>query len=123
MKVYKAYIFALIFLASCSFSEGAKQKTAFQEDANRYCEVHGFEYWQKDNKLEALNSLNGMEKQAELIRVFRAAVKTDEMQQLIFDEGGSLPAKEFYPFLQKELPKLTGEPFVCPAIPEFYLVE
>lgn len=45
------------------------------------------------------------------------------MQKIVFEEGGSLAAKEFYPHLQREIPKLTSEPFNCPEIPEFYLAK
>jgi hypothetical protein len=111
------------FIIASAFSCSVKNDmtSSFRVDAKKYCEVHGIAYWQKDNKLESLNTLNGMEKQAELIRVIRSAVDTPEMQKVIFDEGGKLPAEDFYLFLQRELPKLTTQPFDCPAIPKFYI--
>lgn len=121
MKVHSRFLlilFVLITLTSCSASES---RQLFIDDAKRFCEVHNISTWEKDGRLDALNQLDPTEKLAELTRVIRSTVRTPEMQTIIFEEGRSLPATEFYPFLQKEIPELTGSPFDCPAIPEFYV--
>lgn len=111
-------LFVSIALAACSSDE---YRQLFIEDAKRFCEVHNISTWGKDGRLEALNQLDPTEKLAELTRVIRSTVRTPEMQTIIFEEGRSLPAAEFYPFLQKAIPELTGSPFDCPTIPEFYV--
>lgn len=112
-----AFIF-ITFLSACS---GGDDRDLFIADADRFCEIHKVSTWEKDGKLEALNQLDPAEKLAELTRVIRATVRTPEMQEIIFEEGRSLPAQAFYPYLQKQIPELTGRPFDCPAVPEFYV--
>jgi hypothetical protein len=119
MKSIFFLVFVFIaFFAACS---GSKERQLFIADAERFCEIHKVSTWEKEGKLEALNQLDPTEKLAELTRVIRATVETPEMQKIIFDEGRGLPAEEFYPYLQKAIPELTGRPFDCPAIPEFYV--
>lgn len=52
-------------------------------------------------RLEELNALSPTAKAEALIRGFRLPVVSVEMQKIIFGEGGSLAAKEFYPHLQR----------------------
>jgi hypothetical protein len=111
-------LFGLVCIAACS---NQADRQAYIDDADRYCEVHKESYWEETGKLEALNQLNGMEKQIELAKEIRSSVKTSEMQALIYEKGASVPAEEFYPYLQEAIPKLTGKPYDCPAILEFYL--
>lgn len=119
MKGNSVLLITLLVVAiSCSSN---KKQDAFIEDALRYCDVHKLSFWEKEGRLEALSQLNGMEKQAELSRIIRSSVKTREMQDIIYGKGAAVSAEEFYPYLQQAIPQLTGKPFDCPAIPEFYL--
>lgn len=102
---------------SCS---GSKDRQAFIDDADRFCEIHKLTSWEQ-GRLEALNQLDPTKKLEELTRIIRSTVTTKEMQTIIFEEGRSLPAEDFYPFLQQAIPELTGIPFNCTAIPEFYI--
>jgi hypothetical protein len=111
-------LLGLACIAACS---NQADRQAFINDANRYCEVHKESYWEESGKLETLSQLNGMEKQIELAKEIRSSVKTPEVQALIYERGAGVPAEEFYPYLQKEIPKLTGKSYDCPAILEFYL--
>ena len=111
-------LFGLVGITACSNQLG---RQAFISDADMYCEVHKASYWEEGGRLEALNQLNGVEKQIELAREVRSSVKTPEMQALIYERGASVPAEEFYPYLQEAIPKLTGKSYDCPAILEFYL--
>ncbi len=103
----------------CSSSDG--KLATYRTEAKAYCSAHTPEYWINSGKLEKLNSMRPTEKAQALIKEFRLSVTSTEMATLIFDTGGKIPAEEFYPFLQKEIPKLTKQPFNCPSIPEFYL--
>jgi hypothetical protein len=85
-------LFGLVCIAACSNQSG---RQAFIKDADRYCEVHKESYWEKSGKLEALDQLNGMEKQIEFAKEIRSSVKTPEMQALIYERGASVPAEEF----------------------------
>jgi len=105
-------------LSACSTSAGRK---SFSKDAAKYCDVHKISYWKKSGKLEALERLNGIEKQQVLAKEIRSSVSTSEMQELIYVKGANVSPEEFYPYLQEAIPKLTGKPFDCPAIPEFYV--
>ncbi|MCR6651285.1 MAG: hypothetical protein NVV73_07240 [Cellvibrionaceae bacterium] len=98
-----------------------QDRQVFIDDATKYCDVHKVSYWGKSGKLEALERMNGIEKQQILAREIRSAVSTSEMQELIYVKGANVSPEEFYPYLQEVVPKLTGKPFDCPAIPEFYL--
>lgn len=114
------HISAAIVVALSACSTSAERKS-FSEDAANYCDVHKICYWEKSGKLEGLEGLTGIEKQQVLANEIRSAVSTPEMQELIYGKGATVPPEEFYPYLQEAIPKLTGKPFDCPAIPEFYL--
>ena len=120
-NIYPCALFATsLLIAACS--RGPSDELArYRSDADAYCEAHSVEYWQSSGKLDALNAMRPGEKATELMKTFRQTVQTSEMAKIIFDEGGNLPAKEFYPYLQKNIPKFTKLPFDCPEIPEFYL--
>ncbi len=70
-----------------------------------------------------LNTLTPTEKQKVLIKEIRLAVKTPEMNEIIFTERANISAQDFYPFLQKRIYELTQEAFICPAIAEFYVAQ
>jgi len=106
-------------IAGCSSSQG--ELTAYRAEAKAYCEAHKPEYWIRSGRLAELNAMNPTDKARALIKEFRLSVTSKEMATIIFNEGGKLPAKDFYPFLQKKIPELTKEPFNCPEIPEFYI--
>mgnify|MGYP001325793357 CR=1 FL=1 len=116
----RLFLLLLIFVTSMSCSS-SKDRQAFIDDADRFCEIHKLTSWEQGGRLEALNQLDPTEKLEELTRIIRATVTTTEMQKIIFEKGRSLPAEDFYPFLQQAIPELTGTPFNCPAIPEFYI--
>lgn len=114
-------ILVSMLVVSCSSSNG--QLAAYRAEASAYCQSHTPEYWIQSGRLAELNAMHPTEKQEALIKEFRLSVNSKEMEAVIFDEGGKLPAKEFYPYLQKKIPELTKEPFDCPAIPEFYIAK
>jgi len=121
MKSFFFLIFVFfIYLNACSTG---KDRQAYIDDADRFCDIHKISSWERDGKLDALNRLDPTQKAAELTRAIRATIKTPEMKTIIFEKGRKLPADEFYPYLQQAIPELTGLPFDCPAIPEFYLAE
>lgn len=95
----------------------------YRAEANAYCKAHSASYWIDSGRLDELNALSPTAKAQALIEGFRLSVTTAEMQKIIFEAGGTLAAKEFYPHLQREIPKLTKEPFNCPEIPAFYLAK
>lgn len=95
----------------------------YRAEANAYCKAHSASYWIDSGRLDELNALSPTAKAQALIKEFRLSVTSAEMQKIIFEEGGSLTAKAFYPYLQREIPKLTNEPFNCPEIPAFYLAK
>lgn len=113
------FLLLLFFVTSMSCS-GSKDRQAFIDDADRFCKIHKLTSWEQ-GRLEALNQLDPTKKLEELTRIIRSTVTTTEMQKIIFEEGRSLPAEDFYPFLQQAIPEMTGIPFTCPAIPEFYV--
>lgn len=108
----------VVALSACSTSAGRK---SFSEDAANCCDVHKISYWAKSGKLEGLEGLNGIEKQQVLAKEIQSSVSASEMQELIYVKGANVSPEEFYPYLQEAIPKLTGKPFDCPAIPQFYL--
>lgn len=111
-----------LLLSACS--SGTNSEIAlYRSDANAYCNAHSIEYWQSTGKLNELNTMRPAEKAAELMKTFHQVVQTNAMATVIFDEGGKLPAVEFYPYLQQEISKLTEQPFDCPAIPAFYVAQ
>lgn len=116
---------ALLFIICSSMTalgcSDEPDRQVFINDATKYCDVHKISYWEKSGKLETLERMNGIEKQQVLAREIRSAVSTSEMQELIYVKGANVPPEEFYPYLQEVIPKLTGKPFDCPAIPDFYL--
>lgn len=116
---------ALLFIVCSSMAalgcSDEPDRQVFIDDATKYCDVHKISYWEKSGKLEALERMNGIEKQQVLAREIRSAVSTSEMQELIYVKGANVSPEEFYPYLQEVIPKLTGKPFDCPAIPQFYL--
>lgn len=118
LRITPIPVAVLMALSACSISSGQK---LFIEDAAKYCDVHKISYWEKSGKLEGLEGLTGIEKQQVLANEIRSAVSTPEMQELIYGKGATVPPEEFYPYLQEAIPKLTGKPFDCPAIPQFYL--
>lgn len=120
-NIYPSILFVIALLVTACSSDPSDEVAQYRSDAEAYCEAHSVEYWQSSGKLDALNAMRPSEKALELMKTFRQTVQTSEMAKIIFDEGGNLPAKEFYPYLQKNIPKLTKLPFDCPEIPEFYL--
>jgi len=42
------------------------------------------------------------------------------MNEIIYVQEQGAPPERFYAHLQKEIPKLTKEPFDCPEIVTFY---
>jgi hypothetical protein len=109
------------FVIACSTSKVDVEP--YRSEAKAYCRAHTPEYWIQSGRLDELNALRPTEKAQALIKEFRLSIKSKEMREIIFDKGGKLPVKEFYPYLQKKIPELTGEPFDCPAIPEFYIAQ
>lgn len=113
-------IFALLaFLSACSYQ--SNKINMYRAEAEAYCNVHTSDYWIKSGRLDELNAMRPTDKQKTLMKEIRSSISSEEMKKIIFDEGGTLSAKEFYPFLQKKIPELTKEAFECPAIQEFYL--
>lgn len=86
---------------SCSSS---KDRQSFIDDADRFCEIHKLTSWEQSGRMEALNQLDPSERLEELTRIIRATVTTTEIKKIIFEEGRSLPAEDFYPFLQQAIP-------------------
>ena len=121
-NIYPRLLIIALLLSGCS--SGPNSDVArYRSDAKAYCNAHSVEYWQSTGKLEALNAMRPSEKAAKLMKTFRQAVQTEAMTKVIFDEGGKLPATEFYPYLQQQIPKLTEQPFDCSAIPAFYVAQ
>lgn len=117
-------MFIVLALTSClndaSHSDNAL-KDIYIKETVEFCEVHSVEYWENSGQLEALNAMNASEKQIELIRVIHSTVKQPKLQGIVFtDNANTPPLKDYYPYLQAEIPKLTGKPFECPAIEAFY---
>lgn len=73
--------------------------------------------------LDTLNAMRPTEKQQTLMQEIRLAVTSPEMEAIIFTEGQQITAEDFYPYLQRRIPDLTKESFVCPHIEEFYLAQ
>lgn len=121
-NIFSPTLVIALLLSACSSSK-SNEIALYRSDANTYCNAHSVDYWQSTGKLNELNAMRPAEKAAELMKTFRQTVQTNAMATIIFDEGGKLPAAEFYPYLQKEIAKLTGQPFDCPAIPSFYMAQ
>ena len=119
---YSSLMAILLLLAGCS-TGNSNEVARYRSDAAAYCNAHSVEYWQNTGKLDALNAMRPTEKATALMKTFRGAVQTEAMAKVIFDEGGKLPAAEFYPYLQAQIPKLTEQPFDCPAVPAFYVAQ
>lgn len=98
------------------------QKIPVQK-ARAFCQVHSVEYWKNSAKLDELNALGPTEKQVRLIEEIRSTITSEEMRRVVYEEAQGLSAEEFYPYLQRELPKLTGKPFDCPEIEAFYIAQ
>ena len=109
----------LILLTACSSADPGQG--TFREEAEAFCQVHSIDYWKESGRLEELNALGPTEKQIRLIKEIRSTINSEEMERVIYEEAQTLSADEFYPYLQKELPKLTGRPFECPEIDAFYV--
>lgn len=121
-------IFYRIFLTSLCLAVFAcgshnNEIAVYRAEAAHYCAVHSADYWVSNHRLMELNTLTPTEKQKVLIKEIRLAVKTPEMNEIIFTEGANISAQDFYPFLQKRIPELTQEAFICPAIAEFYVAQ
>lgn len=119
MKPLCIYL-VLLTLSACS---SASSQNAFLEEARAFCQVHSVEYWKNSAKLDELNALGPTEKQVRLIEEIRSTITSEEMRRVVYEEAQGLSAEEFYPYLQRELPKLTGKPFDCPEIEEFYVTQ
>ncbi|WP_347332727.1 hypothetical protein [Marinimicrobium locisalis] len=113
------FLISLLILAACS--SASPPQSAFQEEARAFCRVHSIDYWKNTNQLDELNALGPTEKQIRLTEEIRSTITSEEMKRVIYEDAQALNAEEFYPYLQHELPKLTGEPFECPAIEAFYI--
>ncbi len=114
------YLCSAFLLASCFEAEEEKTQV-FLMDVKHFCEIHDLKYWEKSGKLEDLNKLDSSERQTTLVRAIHGSVSTPEMKEVVFlADDDDRPLNEYYPYLQKEIPKLTGKPFDCPAIEEFY---
>ena len=118
---YLSLFIVLLLLTGCSSPN--RVVASYRSDAAAYCIAHSIEYWQSTGKLEALNAMRPSEKAAALMKTFRGTVKTEAMAQVIFDKASKLPAAQFYPYLQEQIPTLTKQPFDCPAIPAFYVAQ
>ena len=110
----------ILLLTSCSGTD-EKKTQAFLMDAKHFCEIHDLTYWEKSGKLEELNKLDSSERQTTLVRAIHGSISTPEMKNVVFlADDDHRPLNEYYPYLQKEIPKLIGEPFDCPAVEAFY---
>lgn len=120
-KIIIATLLLSGFVVSCSTTK--EDVESYRAEVNAYCEAHTPEYWNQSGRLDELNTLRPTEKAQAFIKEFRSSIKSKEMAEIIFNKGGKLSVKEFYPYLQKKIPELTGESFDCPAIPEFYIAQ
>jgi hypothetical protein len=121
MRSHYLYYLLLSTLILISCSTANNKQNTYRADASHFCEIHDITYWETSGKLEELNSLNSSERQTTLLKAIHNAVSTPEMKKVIFLDGDdNRPLSEYYIYLQQAIPKLTGEPFVCPAVKEFY---
>ncbi len=110
---------ALLTLTACS--NATPPENVFLEEAHAFCRVHSIDYWKESGQLEELNALDPTEKQIRLTKEIRSTITSEEMERVVYKEAQALSAEDFYPYLQRELPKLTGKPFECPEIEAFYV--
>lgn len=115
------FLISLLILAACS--SATPPQRAFQEEARAFCRVHSIEYWKESGQLDDLKALSPTEKQIRLTEEVRSKITSEEMERVIYEDAQAVNAEEFYPYLQHELPKLTGEPFECPALEAFYIAQ
>jgi len=115
--------FLLVTLSLIACSTAASEQSAFQEEADAFCQAHSVDYWSRSGKLDDLNALSPTEKQVRLIEELRSTVTSEEMKEIIYKEAQALSVEEFYPYLQRALPKLTGQSFECPEIEVFYIAQ
>ncbi|WP_027328859.1 hypothetical protein [Marinimicrobium agarilyticum] len=113
--------FSMTLVLLTAYSSAEPTQDTFQKEAEAFCQVHSIDYWKGNGRLEPLNELSPTEKQSRLNREIRSTINSKEMERVIYEEAQTLSADEFYPYLQREVPKLTGRPFKCPAIKAFYL--
>ncbi len=120
----KCYVLIAIFinlLTACNNSFVKELNlSSYRADSSRYCKVHSLEYWKSTGRFDDIIKMDAYEKANMFSRAFRKSVKTPEMQAIIFGQGQHVKLREFYVFLQKNIPTLTQETFDCPAVAEFY---
>lgn len=117
----KLFLFLIALTPITASANADPSQNVFREEANAFCLVHSIDYWKETGQLEALHTLDPTQRQIRLAKEIRSTITSEEMVRVIYEEAQALSAEEFYPYLQRELPKLTGQPFECPNIKDFYL--
>ena len=116
------FLAVVLFIVSIPACLGGNSSAdGYREEVRHFCQVHNFDYWKSTGKLDELNAMRPTDKQRALIEEIHASVTSPELEAIVFTKGERVTARRYYSYLQKEIPKLTGEPFDCPAIAEFYV--
>lgn len=110
------YSAALAALVSCSQTSA----TPYESQLKNYCTAHSAEYWQEHAGIETLQTMDVNAKMNLFREHIHKTIKSDELKTVIFERGASVPLKQFYAYLKKELPTLTNTPFNCPELDYFY---
>lgn len=121
MNKFIALLFTPILVLSGCSKEDSSRVNAFQKEASDYCYAHSVEYWKENELLEKLHNARPEEKQKMFIQEFDSKITSKEMNDIVLDKPKNITSINFYPYLQENIPKLTGEPFECEAIQKFYM--
>src|SRR5690606_39772223 len=78
LPILRLFLLLLIFVTSMSCSS-SKDRQAFIDDADRFCEIHKLTSWEQGGRLEALNQLDPTEKLEELTQRYQTDRKSTRL--------------------------------------------
>ena len=110
---------AIIFIAACADKSDSNTLSIFRAEAESLCRAHSIEHWKEIGKFDALDDMNPTEKANVLAQEISSSVSLPNFQDIL-TKAENVRAKDFYSYLQVEIPKLTKQPFDCPHIESFY---